>query len=199
MYKKNYDEKENNMKYVSDKQISDFAEKESESIIIKQNNEYKIRRTSALEKQVLANIFGGALSAIYRNLANVNHAALAAAYTAERFFPEMNTEKTVYERIRKICNAVETDVRDKDFYSNKFIRKWESCLNRCPDEKDKQAAATELFEETADADEIAGYYVVLHKNLAFQTWQENTVHLKEEGKMSPVDKKVDNILRTLYA
>lgn len=85
---------------------------------------------------------------------------------------------------------------DKNYYIETYKRKWEECLKEAEIENanDISEAATYIFEATANADEIVGYYLVYHGENALRDWKNNT----EGIKMSSQDLKVDEILTRLF-
>lgn len=85
---------------------------------------------------------------------------------------------------------------NKNYYVEAYTKKWEECLKEVKIENatDVSEAATYIFEESANADEIVGYYLVYHKENALKDWRNNT----EGIKMSSQDLKVDTILTRLF-
>ena len=92
--------------------------------------------------------------------------------------------------------------KDKEFFANMFYAKWRTCVTEAEENirknggsKDMVAEiATGIFEESADADEVAGYYVVYHGDDALKDWAANT----EGIVMTKQDTVVDSILKDLY-
>lgn len=96
-------------------------------------------------------------------------------------------------------------MKDKEYYISKFNNKWKNCLKEAEEDIEKDSsckfandvisyAATEIFEETANAEEIVGYYIVYHKDSALRDWLDNTKGIN----FSEQDKEVDRILKILY-
>lgn len=93
-------------------------------------------------------------------------------------------------------------IKDKEYYIDIFNKKWDSSLNEA-DKNIKENGgssnilsyiATEIFEETANAEEIVGYYIMYHKDSALRDWTDNIqgLHLTEQ------DIEVNRILMELY-
>lgn len=87
-------------------------------------------------------------------------------------------------------------------YIETFNKKWDICLKEA--EKDIQEnggtadilsyVTTEIFEETANAEEVVGYYIMYHKDSALRDWIDNTKGIS----FTEQDKEVDRILKELY-
>lgn len=92
----------------------------------------------------------------------------------------------------------------KEYYLYQYYMKWNQCLMeaRKNAELDNPDAitleATEIFEETAGYEAIAGYYISLHGDSAYKDWCTNTEHLRPD-KLSEQDLKVEEVLKILYA
>lgn len=89
----------------------------------------------------------------------------------------------------------------KQYYMETFIKKWDACLEEAEmeiEENDGEVditdIATEIFEETANAEEVVGYYIKYHESEALRDWEINTKGIV----FSDQDKEVDRILRKLY-
>lgn len=90
-------------------------------------------------------------------------------------------------------------MKDKTYYTDIFNKKWDVCLKEA--EKDIKEnggkadiitdVATEIFEETANVEEVVGYYIVYHKDSALKDWLGNT----EGINFTEQDKEVDRILK----
>lgn len=85
---------------------------------------------------------------------------------------------------------------DRNYYTEAYINKWEECLEEAKQEnaKDISEAATYIFEESCNAEEVVGYYLVIHGEDAFKDWKSNTNGIK----MSSQDMEVDRILAQLF-
>ena len=90
---------------------------------------------------------------------------------------------------------------DKQYYMDIFNKKWDACLEEAEidiKENDGNAdisdVATEIFEETANSEEVAGFYIIYHGDEALRDWERNTDGIVFSDK----DKEVDRILRELY-
>lgn len=84
----------------------------------------------------------------------------------------------------------------KEFYIEAYNKKWDECLREAEKEntKDVSEAATYIFEETANANEVVGYYLVYHRENALKDWKSNTNGIN----MSEQDLEVDRILTQLF-
>ena len=90
---------------------------------------------------------------------------------------------------------------DKQYYMDIFNKKWDACLEEAEidiKENDGNAdisdVATEIFEETANFEEVVGFYIIYHGDKALRDWKRNTDGIVFSDK----DKEVDRILRELY-
>ena len=90
---------------------------------------------------------------------------------------------------------------DKQYYMDIFNKKWDACLEEAEiDIKenggnvDISDVATEIFEETANSEEVVGFYIIYHGDEALRDWERNTDGIVFSDK----DKEVDRILRELY-
>lgn len=98
------------------------------------------------------------------------------------------------------------EVKDKDYYVTQFDKKWSNCLtaaiegikvdleNSEIEENVVTLFATYIFDETANAEEVVGFYVKFHKDNALKDWKRNidSVKLKEQ------DEIVGFILKSIY-
>lgn len=93
-------------------------------------------------------------------------------------------------------------MKDKKYYEEVWNKFWNECLQDAKaefeksdfDEDDIKNAATVIFEDTANAEQVVGYYIIYHKDDALQDWVDNTKGIK----LSEQDKEVDRILKELY-
>lgn len=95
-------------------------------------------------------------------------------------------------------------VMDKEYYEEIWNRFWDRCLDSAKAELSELGidpsmdlvidTATEIFEESANAEQIAGYYIVYHKEDALKDWKTNT----EGIRFSEKDNEIDKILEALY-
>lgn len=86
-------------------------------------------------------------------------------------------------------------------YTDIFNKKWNRCLQEAENDlkendsnTDVTYVATELFEETANAEVVAGYYIMYHGESALKDWINNTKGIR----FTKQDKEVDKILKELY-
>lgn len=92
--------------------------------------------------------------------------------------------------------------KGKEYYTEIFNSAWNNCLREA--EKDVKEnggtediitdVATDIFETTANAEEVVGYYIVYHKESALKDWSDNIKGIE----LSEQDKQVDRILKELY-
>ena len=82
-------------------------------------------------------------------------------------------------------------------YIEAYNKKWDKCLKEAEREnaKDVGEIATYIFEESANANEVVGYYLVYHKENALKDWKANTDGIN----MNEQDLEVDRILTQLCA
>ena len=86
-------------------------------------------------------------------------------------------------------------------YITAFHKKWNNCLAEAEKNlkeyggtADVTDVANSIFEESATADEVTGYYIVLHGDNAFKDWRNNI----EGIILSAQDKEIDYNLEQLY-
>lgn len=86
-------------------------------------------------------------------------------------------------------------MKSKEYYVEKYNRKWKECFDETSKNgsKDSGYDATILFDETANAEEVVGYYLVYHKENPLQDWLENT----EGINLSEQDKEVTRVLKEM--
>lgn len=84
-------------------------------------------------------------------------------------------------------------MKNKEYYKAKYNKKWKECYLEAVENgsKDPGYDATISFEQNANAEEIVGYYLVLHSEDPFKTWLSNI----EGINLSEQDKEVTKILR----
>ncbi len=89
----------------------------------------------------------------------------------------------------------------KEYYENKYKQKWHECLEQAfnnPEIKGDldlvQLDATEDFEETANADEIVGFYIYFYRDDAYRIWKGNTNGIEKTKQ----DLEVDRIFEELF-
>lgn len=93
-------------------------------------------------------------------------------------------------------------MKTKEYYEKVWTNFWKECLEKAKKELEEdemdlgylQDTATEIFEETANAEQIIGYYIYFHKDWALKDWLENTNELN----FSKQDKEIDRELKRLY-
>ena len=85
---------------------------------------------------------------------------------------------------------------DRNYYTEIYINRWEECLEEARKEnaQDVGEIATYIFEESCNAEEVVGYYLVNHGEDALKDWKENTDGIK----MNNQDLEVDRILTELF-
>ena len=95
-----------------------------------------------------------------------------------------------------LCNALMKDlcelIKSKEYYISKFDKKWEECLIKTGNvNSDDNEQATNLFDETASAEEVVGFYLKFHKDNAYEKWLTNIDGIN----LSDQDTTVDFILK----
>ena len=86
-------------------------------------------------------------------------------------------------------------MKEKRYYVEKYNKRWNECFNEASKNgsKDPGYDATILFDETANAEEVVGYYLVHHKENPLRDWLANI----ERINLSEQDKEVTNILENI--
>lgn len=81
------------------------------------------------------------------------------------------------------------------YYISKYNDKWNACCQECMDEgsADVSYDATILFDKTANAEEVAGFYCMFYEKDPLKGWLTNT----EGIELSEQDKKVTEILKQI--
>lgn len=82
-------------------------------------------------------------------------------------------------------------VKGKCDYVRLYRRKWKQCL---AEEHGDTEAADENFEDSVNAEEVAGYYIAVYGRDALVFWRSNTQYKV----LSEQDREVDRILTVLY-
>lgn len=79
-----------------------------------------------------------------------------------------------------------------DYYISKYNDRWNACYKECMEYGSIDASydATIMFDETANAEEVVGYYCVFYEKDPLKGWLTNT----EGIELSEQDKKVTEIL-----
>jgi hypothetical protein len=92
-------------------------------------------------------------------------------------------------------------MKGKNYYQEIYNKKWNKCLEEARNDIKENSGtvdigyiATEIFEETASAEEVVGYYIDLHGSEALKDWLVNTKGIT----FTEQDKTVDKILKELY-
>ena len=85
---------------------------------------------------------------------------------------------------------------DRNYYIEAYNRRWNECLEEAKREnaKDISESATYIFEESCNAKEVVGYYLINHGEDSLNDWKSNTNGIK----MSSQDLEVDRILTELF-
>ncbi len=88
--------------------------------------------------------------------------------------------------------------KDKEYYIKAYNTAYDKLLEQAKKDgaADPQDAANNLFDEIANAEEIAGSYLVYHGEFAFGDWMNNLLFYKERSEekqkeFSPIEKKQD--------
>ena len=89
---------------------------------------------------------------------------------------------------------------DKQFYIDKYHEFYDECLIKAGEENpvDVTAGADTIFEETASAEHIVGYYLHLYDE-PLKEWTANLAYAIDRwGKETELDKEVSKILKGLF-
>ena len=94
-------------------------------------------------------------------------------------------------------------MKNKKYFVKKFNKKWDKCYKEAEVDVEENGGdsdivsevATEIFDDTANAEEIVGYYIVYHGESAFEDWTANIKGLR----LTEQDKEIDRILKRLYS
>lgn len=86
-------------------------------------------------------------------------------------------------------------MKEKRYYVEKYNKRRNECFNEASENgsKDHGYDATILFDETANAEEVVGYYLIHHKENPLRDWLDDTKGIK----LNKQDKEVTNILEKL--
>lgn len=86
-------------------------------------------------------------------------------------------------------------MKNKEYYKAKYNKKWKECYVEAVKNgsEDPGYDATISFEQDANAEEIVGYYLVLHSEDPFRIWLNNV----EGIELSEQDKEVTRIFESL--
>ena len=93
-------------------------------------------------------------------------------------------------------------VKNKKYYEGAWEKFWDACWERAKNELEEEGAdlsntsdlATEIFEETANAEQVIGYYIHYHGDDALKDWLGNTNGLI----FSERDEEIDSELKRLF-
>jgi len=89
-------------------------------------------------------------------------------------------------------NNLVNPLKNKDYYISKFDKKWKEYLIKTGNvNSDDNEQATNLFDETASAEEVVGFYLKFHKDNAYEEWLTNIDGIN----LSDQDTTVDFILK----
>lgn len=92
--------------------------------------------------------------------------------------------------------------KNKEYYEKVYLDFEDNCIReakRMLIEEDGNLSytgelATEIFEETANAEQVIGFYVYNHKDCALNQWLENTDGIE----FTEQDTEIDRELKRLY-
>lgn len=85
-------------------------------------------------------------------------------------------------------------MKSKRYYVEKYNKRWSKCFDEASESgsEDSGYDATILFDETANAEEIVGYYLVHHAENPLKDWLNNIKGIN----LSEQDKEVTAILKS---
>ena len=95
---------------------------------------------------------------------------------------------------------LDTILKNKKYYLRKDAELREECRKEAMENNmiDPKMAADLLYEESAQAEHIAGHYLYLYETAALDTWKSNLQFAKARGiKETDTDRKVTKILTAL--
>lgn len=89
-------------------------------------------------------------------------------------------------------------IRTKGYYENAYHKRMDTIIAEVQKRgsEDYRYDATVEFDETANTEEVVGYYLANEGNNAYETWCTNTAHLSED-EITQQDKDVTTILEHL--
>lgn len=92
-------------------------------------------------------------------------------------------------------NKTTSEIGNARYYISKYEDRWLECYNHAVDNDsdDPSYDATIEFDETANAEEVVGYYLVHHEQNPLGDWNDNTDGIE----MDEQDKEVTRILNEL--
>lgn len=95
--------------------------------------------------------------------------------------------------------------KDKAYYLNAYTKAWDRFYNEAKSlgVTDPSGDARDAFEDSATAEEVAGYYIDTYENEAYKIWMENLIYAEQSDyeackKYHEQNEKVTEILKTLY-
>lgn len=90
-----------------------------------------------------------------------------------------------------------TEIKNTYYYLDKYLRSLKRIEKEVKEGKyENNISLSEIFDEIADAEEIAGFYIYNEEENALKAWNMNTAHITEPTEQ---DKEVSRILSTLFA
>lgn len=90
----------------------------------------------------------------------------------------------------------------KEIYKKKYNDFYDECIKKAEELgiEDASTDAVITFEETAPPDVVAGYYIYIYGDNAFNVWKENLERFLKHNKAEPTeaDNKTTEILKDLF-
>lgn len=120
-------------------------------------------------------------------------------YEYEIDFADSNWEANLKEAAKKAYKELCEDyMKTKQYYIARYNEGWKKCFDEVSSEgsKDPRYDASILLDETANTEEVVGYYLVYHEENPLKDWL-NNLHIKGIDLMSEQDKEVTKILKEL--
>ena len=99
--------------------------------------------------------------------------------------------------LEQLKENIMKQIMGRKYYIDKYKEFYDNCLIEAGAEnpEDVTTGADILFEETAGAEEIAGYYFEIYKDKALETWKQNLSYAQNKGLEKETDKAVIEILQ----
>ena len=89
-------------------------------------------------------------------------------------------------------------MKTKQYYIARYNEGWKKCFDEVSNDGSKAPRydASMLLDETANTEEVVGYYLVYHEENPLKDWL-NNLHIKGIDLISEQDKEVTKILKEL--
>lgn len=121
-------------------------------------------------------------------------------YEYEIDFADNDWEAKLKEAAKKAYKELCEDyMKTKQYYIARYNEGWKKCFDEVSNDgsKDPRYDASILLDETANTEEVVGYYLVYHEKNPLKDWL-NNLYIKGIDLMSEQDKEVTKILKELF-